>query len=534
MICPGYQAPQFFIYTEQIAPLIYYSHFSAFILLAVAIFVHYKSRTIPSKVLLYLGYAFFVWTILNLITWTNNSSDIIMFVWSFLPFAYSVVVILSLYLFYVFLDGKDIPIRKKLVFLMILFPAFLLTPTSYNLKGFDLDICGAAGLEGDYAIYYKLFLGIGVFLWILLLAFHKYRKAALELKKQVILFTVGIELFLLSLLVGEFIPSYLADGDFSLNQYSFFAMTFFVCVLGYLIVRFKTFNIKLLATQALVVAISVLVGSQFLFTQNNANRMLIGVTLALSLGTGIVLVRSVKREIEQREQIEELAGRLKSVNRIMSHDIKNVLGKNKDMFGMLLEDSLGPLPAQARPFLERLQHDTKQLIRSVVSILESGQELILNKARFDFKEAVLGMIKDVEYSVHERGLTIHTNFDEAEDYMIMGDRIQIDSRVLRNLIENAINYTTEGSVEISLTKKGSATILFSVKDTGVGITDEDKKNLFNEGGHGKDSIKINVHSTGYGLFSAKKIVDAHNGKIWVESEVGKGSTFFVELPVGEK
>jgi signal transduction histidine kinase len=66
----------------------------------------------------------------------------------------------------------------------------------------------------------------------------------------------------------------------------------------------------------------------------------------------------------------------------------------------------------------------------------------------------------------------------------------------------------------------------------VGITSEDREKLFTEGGHGVNSIKINVHSTGYGLFIAKKITDAHKGKIWVESEgAGKGSTFFVELPV---
>ena len=73
---------------------------------------------------------------------------------------------------------------------------------------------------------------------------------------------------------------------------------------------------------------------------------------------------------------------------------------------------------------------------------------------------------------------------------------------------------------------------FSVKDSGVGITPEDMKNLFTEGGHGKESIKTNVHSTGYGLYIAKRVVEAHGGKIWAESEgEGKGSRFVVEFPV---
>ncbi len=72
---------------------------------------------------------------------------------------------------------------------------------------------------------------------------------------------------------------------------------------------------------------------------------------------------------------------------------------------------------------------------------------------------------------------------------------------------------------------------FSVKDNGIGITPEDMKNLFTEGGHGKESIKTNVHSTGYGLYIAKKIIEAHGGRIWAESDgQDKGARFIVELP----
>lgn len=74
-------------------------------------------------------------------------------------------------------------------------------------------------------------------------------------------------------------------------------------------------------------------------------------------------------------------------------------------------------------------------------------------------------------------------------------------------------------------------ILLSVKDTGIGINEEDKKRLFTEGGRGKDSVKVNVDSTGYGLYTVKLIADAHNGRVWAESAgAGKGSQFYLELP----
>ena len=85
-------------------------------------------------------------------------------------------------------------------------------------------------------------------------------------------------------------------------------------------------------------------------------------------------------------------------------------------------------------------------------------------------------------------------------------------------------------------------IFFYVKDTGRGITPEDRKNLYTDlpaeasaqagGGRGKDSLLYNVDSTGYGLSTVKIVVEAHKGKVWEDAEVGKGSAFWVELPAG--
>ncbi len=70
-----------------------------------------------------------------------------------------------------------------------------------------------------------------------------------------------------------------------------------------------------------------------------------------------------------------------------------------------------------------------------------------------------------------------------------------------------------------------------MEDSGIGITPEDMKKLFTEGGHGKDSTKVNVESTGFGLYIVKSIIEAHKGKVWAESEgAGKGSRFIIELP----
>ncbi len=117
----------------------------------------------------------------------------------------------------------------------------------------------------------------------------------------------------------------------------------------------------------------------------------------------------------------------------------------------------------------------------------------------------------------------------AEPVTLTGDRMQLENAV-KNLIDNSIRYTPSGSIKVSLANDGKA-IRLMTQDTGVGITAEDMEHLFTEGGHGAESQKVNVDSTGYGLYIVKNIIEAHNGKVWAESEgKGKGSRFIVEIP----
>jgi signal transduction histidine kinase len=152
------------------------------------------------------------------------------------------------------------------------------------------------------------------------------------------------------------------------------------------------------------------------------------------------------------------------------------------------------------------------------------------KEPFDLRVLVTEVVDRARFAAEQKGLAFNLAIDDAS-YQMTGDRAQLGDHVLRNLIDNAINYTPSGTIAVLL-KRVADKLVFSVQDSGVGITDEDKKRLFTEGGHGADSQKVNVHSTGYGLFIAKSITEAHGGTIRAESPgAGKGSTFVVELPV---
>jgi signal transduction histidine kinase len=111
--------------------------------------------------------------------------------------------------------------------------------------------------------------------------------------------------------------------------------------------------------------------------------------------------------------------------------------------------------------------------------------------------------------------------------MVDGEKVGV---VLQNVIENAVKYTPKGGViEINFEDKDGF-IQVSVKDSGIGISDEDQKNVFNRFFRAKNAIKVETDGSGLGLFITKGIVEKHGGKIWFKSKVGEGSTFYFTLP----
>jgi signal transduction histidine kinase len=252
-------------------------------------------------------------------------------------------------------------------------------------------------------------------------------------------------------------------------------------------------------------------------------------------------MRSVKKEIEAREKIETLAGELKTANEgqsnlihIMNHQIKGYLGKARNIFAELLTDpSYGPIGDSARPMMQVGLDSLTEGVGFVQQVLngssaESGTLTYVMKP-IDFRQLVTEAAEHQKDSIQKKGLSLEMNIEDGT-YATVGDSVQL-KETLRDLIDNSINYTPSGGLKIGL-KNRAGKILFSVSDTGIGISKEDMPKLFTKGGRGKDSLKINVNSTGYGLAFVKAVVEAHKGRVWVESEgSGKGSAFFIELPV---
>src|SRR3989338_3689417 len=390
------------------------------------------------------------------------------------------------------------------------------------------------------AQYFTYIVEVIFILSIIFLTTLESRKAYnADRKKEIIILGIGIILFLIAFSSGNIIGSF--TENWTLAQAGLIGMPIFIGFLAYLIVRFHTFNIKTFATQVLMLAIWILVLGILFIRQIENVRVITGLTLILVTIAGYLLIKSVKKEIRQKEKLAKLNIELESsikqresLVHLITHKVKGSFTRTKYIFAGMLDGTFGDIsPEVKKVATQGLEFDNGgiQTVDLVLNVANLQNGLIkYDMKKIDFKEIILKTLAEKKVQAEAKGLQIEGNIhdDKNDVYSVLGDAFWL-KEVVNNLIDNSIKYTKAGKIIVKL-EDGYGKIKFSIKDTGVGITEEDKKNLFKEGVRGKDSVKLNVDSTGYGLFTVKMVVEAHQGKVWTESEgENKGSAFYVEL-----
>jgi signal transduction histidine kinase/HAMP domain-containing protein len=238
-------------------------------------------------------------------------------------------------------------------------------------------------------------------------------------------------------------------------------------------------------------------------------------------------------EIEKKGQELEIASKHKSeflAN--MSHELRTPLNAILGYTELIIDKIYGNVPEQIQEVLERVEQNGRHLLSLINDVLdlskiEAGQ-LTLSLNDYSMKEVVQTVVTAVESLAAEKKLELKVTVSPEVDYG-KGDEQRI-SQVLMNLVGNAIKFTEEGEVEVEATAS-SDTFVVSVSDTGPGLSEGDQQRIFEEFHQVDASSTRKKGGTGLGLSIAKRIVEMHGGRIWVESTLGKGSTFSFTLPV---
>jgi signal transduction histidine kinase len=239
------------------------------------------------------------------------------------------------------------------------------------------------------------------------------------------------------------------------------------------------------------------------------------------------------REIEEKGRELEIASKHKSqflAN--MSHELRTPLNAILGYTELILDRIYGDIPEKAHAVLQRVQVNGRHLLGLINDVLdlskiEAGQ-LTLSLGDYSLGDVVNGVVAAVEPLAAEKRLGFRA--EVAPDLPPgRGDERRL-SQVLLNLVGNAIKFTDKGEVKIAAsTVDGSFTV--AVRDTGPGIAESDQAKIFEEFQQADNSSTRQKGGTGLGLAIAKRIIEMHGGRLWVESSLGEGSTFSFTVPV---
>jgi signal transduction histidine kinase len=320
----------------------------------------------------------------------------------------------------------------------------------------------------------------------------------------------------------------------------------FIAFTSYAILKHKLFNIKVAGTALVTFILAVITFAEIIFAEDLSRIIFRSSIFILILVYGINLIRGVLKEVKQREEIQELAKDLEKANvrlkeldqlktefiSLATHQIRAPLTAIKGYISLMQEGDYGEINSEAKKALDIIFTSTNNLVTIVgdfldVSRIEQGR-MKYEYSDFNLQELIQQVVTEYKPNVDKRGLVLHYTFEENKNYTIHADRGKI-KQIIGNIIDNSIKYTPKGEINISLSTKQNKALI-KVADTGVGIPQGTMPKLFQKFTRAENANEANILGTGLGLYVAKQMIEAHQGRIWAESEgPNKGSQFYIEL-----
>jgi PAS domain S-box-containing protein len=278
---------------------------------------------------------------------------------------------------------------------------------------------------------------------------------------------------------------------------------------------------------------------------NNQRIISLAISPVLATGGALAGAVAVMRDISQEHAAEQQRAEFIST---ASHEMRTPVAAIEGYLALALNDKVSTIDARARNYIEKAHASTQHLGKLFQDLLTSAKaedgRLSSHPTVVEMGSFLEQLVEDLRFTAQKKGLV--SEFVVGENQTIDATKSEVSTKVVKplyyvyadpdrlrevvsNLFDNAIKYTDQGKITLGLT--GNTEIVqFYIRDTGAGIPADDIPHMFQKFYRVDSSATRVVGGTGLGLFISRKIIELYNGRIWVESELGKGSTFYINLP----
>lgn len=260
------------------------------------------------------------------------------------------------------------------------------------------------------------------------------------------------------------------------------------------------------------------------------------------VSAAVAIFRDVSKERKEEQQRAEFIS-------TASHEMRTPVAAIEGYLALALNDKVSTIDSRARGYLEKAHSSTQHLGKLFQDLLTSAKaedgRLSSHPSVVEMGNYLEHLTGDLKFAAEKKGLFMDfvvggtTSIDATNNalgssrvvkplYYVWADPDRL-REVVTNIFDNAVKYTDTGKVSIGLTGDDQV-VQFYIKDTGAGIPREDIPHLFQKFYRVDNTSTRTIGGTGLGLFICRKIIELYEGRIWVESDAGKGSTFFINLP----
>jgi len=228
-----------------------------------------------------------------------------------------------------------------------------------------------------------------------------------------------------------------------------------------------------------------------------------------------------KAENETKAKAEFLAN--------MSHELRTPMNS---IIGMSHFISQTQLDTKQKDYMTKITTGATSLLNLINNILDfskmEAKKLQLENHVFDMKELLQSVVDIITIPLQEKGLRLYIDYNNTVARNFSGDSLRL-SQILTNLLSNAVKFTNEGDIYVKIEKTERHRFKFQIKDNGIGLDEQEQKSLFKAFNQANGTITRQYGGTGLGLSIVKELVELMHGKIWIQSQKNKGSTFYFEI-----